>query len=819
MKKPLFLIVFCLSQIGIYAQIQLSGTVVDSLTNEPLPFSKLIFKNTTDGGLADYNGVFKIKTTKKVDSVLVSSVGYTDKVIAIPPTDERQNMVVKLSPSLLKEIEVLVDNENPAFKVLREVNKHRKENNPEKLSAYQYEVYNKMQFSLTNLGEHPEDIKLIKNFNFIVDYIDTLNGKDYLPILLSEAVSEYYYKKSPQQKKEIIKATNITGIENLQVEQFTGDMNQNVNIYDNYISLFSKDFLSPIAPTGRAFYEYSLMGHDTLDGIECYHLAFRPRRKGDAVFIGDIWITEKEFAVKQIEAQIPDYVNLNFVSDFTVKQHFTLIDSTIYMVDKENVFGEFKLFNDIKKQNLLGVFVHKTVSRTNFIINQPYPFEFYVEDIVIADTAKVSNQEFWKKVRHDTLSKQEEGVVEMIDSLKGNKTFQLYDQFAYMLYTGFWRAGNIEIGNLFSVYNRNTVEGHRMMLNLRTSNKFSTTHEFNVFGIYGFGDERFKYGASYRWRIKKAPRTMFRLCYNKKIEQLALSSRLGDIGNSFTTLFSLGPLDKLTMVDKASISLEKDYPIDMRTFHAIEWKSFVPLGNSIYERVTNDGDTVLINNITSFEIRNQIMYTKDEKFINGNFDRLSLGSRYPIISLTHTLGIQGVLGSDYTFNRLDFIIDHRPKIGFWGRLNYSVYAGKIFGTLPYPFLKIHEGNQTLYLQTKTFNLLNYYEFVSDTWVGVTFEHQLQGFILDKVPLIRRLKWRMVYSGKAVIGTFNSKHLTEMILPTYTQTLSFNKPYAEASVGIENIFKFIRIDAIWRLTYLNSPNITKFGVKFTFTTDF
>lgn len=818
MRKLLVLFLLQLTFLS-FSQVKVLGTVLDSITNEPISFAKILFVGTTNGGISNFNGNFEVSTQLKVDSISFSFVGFQTLTIPIPPIEQRTNLVIKLKPVLLKEVEVIAQKKNPAFEILKEINNHRKQNDPEKLSAYEYEVYNKMQFSLTNLGEHPEDIKMIQNFKFITNYIDTLNGKDYLPILLSEAISDYYYKKSPLQKKEIIKATNITGIENLQVEQFTGDMNQNVNIYDNYISLFGKDFLSPIAPTGRAFYKYYIMGHDTLDGVECYHIAFRPKRKGDAVFIGDMWITLDTYAVKQVIAKIPDYVNLNFVSDFSVKQHFKLVDSTIYMVDKENVFAEFKLFNDFKKQSLVGVYVHKNVSRTNFKINQPKNFDFYVEDIVISDSAKIKDQDVWNKLRHDTLNKNETGVINMIDSLKDNKTFKLYDQFAYLSYTGFWRAGYVELGNLYSLYNNNTVEGHRMMFNIRTSNKFSTKHEINAFLIYGFGDKRFKYGASYRWRLKRSPRTMLRFAYNKKIQQLGLSSRLGDIGNSFTTLFSIGPLDKLTFVDKASISLEKDYAIDMRTFSAIEWKSFTPLGNSVYEKINSIGDTINVNNITSFEIRNQIMYTKDEKFINGNFDRLSLGSVYPIISLTHTLGIKGVLGSHYTFNRLDFILDHRPKIGFWGRINYTIYGGKIFGTLPYPFLNIHQGNQTFYLQTTSFNLLRYYEFVSDTWAGVSYEHHLQGFILDKVPLVRRLKWRLVYGGKAVVGSFNNKHLSEMILPPYTKTLSFNKPYVEVSAGVENVFKFIRIDALWRLTYLDSPNVTKFGVKFTLTGNF
>lgn len=802
------------------AQLSLSGVVVDSLSKEPLPFVKVLFLNTADGAITDFEGGFTVVTNKKVDSLQFSYVGF--KTLTIPiPAENRNNLIIPMvSSTQLGEVEVIAAKKNPAFRILKEINNHRPENDPRELEAYECEVYNKLQFDLNNIGENFEDNKLISKFDFIADYTDTLHGKDYLPVLLSESVSNYYYKNSPQQKKEVITASHVTGIDNLQLGQFTGDMYQNVNIYDTYIGMFGKDFLSPIAPTGRAFYKYYLMGEDTLDGQLCYHLMFRPRREGDGAFIGDMWITDSTYAVKRVIAEIPDNVNINYVSSFKVEQNFDYVDSTVWMVTNEKVFAEFKLFNEMKKQKLIGIYVRKTTSRNKITINQPYDFDFYTSDVELSDSASNRSEDYWKTVRHDSLTNEESGVINMVDSLKQNKTFRFYDNLSYMAYTGFWRAGPIEIGNIFSAYNKNVVEGHRAMLSLRTSNKFSRRHEINLFGLYGFGDQVFKYGGSYRFKLNNAPREMFRIAYKKKIEQLGLSSRLGDIGNSFTTLFSAGPLDKLTMVNQASLSFEKDYRFNMRTFNAIEWKNFTALGEDTdYTRVDEFGDTVKINSVTSFEIRNQIMYTKEEKFISGSFDRFSMGSRYPIISLTHTLGIKDVLGSEYNFNRLDFIIDHRPKIGFWGKLHYNVYAGKIFGTLPYPFLNIHEGNQTYYLQTGTFNLLNYYEFVSDTWVGVNFEHRLQGLILDKVPLIKKLKWRTVYAFKAVVGSFDDKHLSVMNLPSYTNQLSFTKPYMEASVGVENIFKFIRIDAVWRLSYLNASDVRKFGVKFTFTGDF
>jgi hypothetical protein len=234
------------------------------------------------------------------------------------------------------------------------------------------------------------------------------------------------------------------------------------------------------------------------------------------------------------------------------------------------------------------------------------------------------------------------------------------------------------------------------------------------------------------------------------------------------------------------------------------------------------GDKNIILSLTSFEVGNQIFFTKEEKFLKGVFDRTSLGSRYPIISLTHTWGIKDVLASEYNFHRLDFIWTHRPRVGLLGRIIYTLHAGKIFGQVPYPFLQIHQGNETYYIQDYNFNLMNYYEFISDQWFRILYEHHFQGFVMDRIPLVRKLKLRLLYTAKMVIGSYSDKHNQELLLPFYSRRLT--SPYYEVSVGLENIFKFIRIDAIWRLSYrdnldLYGQPVSNFGIKFVFTSDF
>jgi len=810
-----FLISVCNFSIS---QTYLEGFVIDHSNQAPIPFARLYFRQNQFVAISDLEGSFKLPKPETADTLEISCIGYDLLTLIILPSDP-DSITINLQPNtLLKEIEVFSKKKNPAFTILKAIRENEPYNNPDKLKAYEYEVYNKIQFDLTNLSEQFYDNPIFGNLDFVTEYLDTMDGINSLPAIFTESVSDFFYHRLPEQQAEVIKATRVTGFKNLRLERYTGQMYQNFNIYDNFIDVFNTDFMSPLAVGGRAFYDYKLVGRDTVENTPCYHLSFEPKRKGDPVFEGELWVTDSSFAIKEIKAKIPQMVNINFVSEFEMNQSYKQYEESAWFPVEESVIVKFKLMNEFKDLRLVGATAIKTTSRKNIKINSVKPIGFYIQDISFSDSARYRNETYWRMLRHDSLSNEESGIIEMNKRLEEKPLFKFYKKLSYFGYTGFWQAGPIEIGNAFSFYNRNSIEGTRIMLSSRTSNAFSRWHEISTFGIYGFKDQAFKYGASYRWKFKHPNREILRFAYKKRIEQLSLSSSLGDIGNSFSTLFSAGLLDKLTLIDQYSINFEKDWSFDMRTFNAIQWKKYTALEASDYRRLELN-DTVKINHITSFQIRNQIMYTSEEKFISGSFERFSLGSEKPIISLTHTFGIKGLLQSEYNFQRFDFVWDHRPKIGVFGRLQYSIYAGKIFGTLPFPFLNIHQGNQTYYLQSTSMNLLNYYEFISDTWFGFNFEHRLKGFILDRIPLVRRLKWRLIYGTKAVVGNINSKHNSEMILPDYTYQLSFTKPYVETSIGLENILKFMRIDAIWRLSYNHHPDIQKFGVKFTFTGDF
>ncbi len=820
MTKVIIFLLFASCSFFGFNQTVLNGKVVDFITKEPLPFVKVMVLKTPRAKLTDFDGDFKIKFTKKnIDSISFEYVGYFKQTIAINSFEKPDSILIELKSNTTLEVIEVVSGKNPAFKVLKKINAHRKENDPSKLEAYQYETYDKIQFDMNNMDQQFQDKKYLQKFKFIGDYIDTTDGKRTLPILLTEQMTDVYNKTGPSQHVEIVQASHIIGINSLDLTKFTRDLNKEINLYDSYFEMFGKDFLSPISPVAKGFYNYRKLDDDTLGTIICKHLTFTPKRKGTALYKGEIWVTEDNYAIKKVNINIPKDINLNYVSNMSIQQEYTMIDSTVWLIDKSKIQAEFRLINESTEKKSLSVFIKKSSSKSNIIINHPKPFDFYTGVIILKDSANERSTEYWNKIRHDTLNIQEAGVINMIDSLKSNKTFKFYDKIVRFGLTGYWGIGKLEYGYLYSLYNKNEIEGHRVMIKLRTSKKFSKNHRFHVFGSYGFLDKKYKFGGSYEWQIKNAPYEKFKLSYARRVEQLSIANRMGNVDNSFTTLFSLKKLNKMTMTDKIIMSYEKDYVGPFRSLSSIEWKNYIPVGIMKYNHINKLGDTVAVNNLKSFEIKNTITFTKKEKFLRINSRRLSLGSSIPIISITHTLGIRGIAGSRYNYNRVDLLWRHRPKVGIFGKMRYEVYGGKVFGRVPFPLQNIHAGNETYYMQIRTFNLLNYYEFVSDTWIGVNFQHQLQGFILDRIPLLRKLKWRTVYGVKAVMGKYKPQNNKDILLPRYSQTLNPFKPYAEATIGIENIFKFLRIDGIWRLTYLNKPGASRFGVQFRFVGDF
>ena len=805
--------------LSVAQKTKVEGIVMDGLFGEPLPFAKVQFQNSKIGVYTDSVGHYMLESYYATDSLVFTFTGYIKSTVFISKDQSQEvNITLNVLQSDVAAVFVRPLDELPSTRLHKRIIANKPINNKEKLASYEYEVHNKVQLDVNNIGAKFKERGLVKRLDLIMEYLDSSdNGTSFLPVILSESVSDFYYKKDPKKKREVVKATRISGVENLQMNQFLGDMYLDVNIYDNYIPLFNKSFISPAANFARNFYKFYLEDSTFIGEQWCYKLRFAPKRTGDMTFEGEMWIHDTTYAVKSFKANISPSTNINYVQGLYIEHEFELVASEVWMLVSEKMIADLKI---AKKAKVYGFYGRRHSTRENYVINEVRPPDFYKSNstVEMLDSADHRTDEFWTTIRHEPLSEQEQGIDNMIDSLNDVSFFKSLKNVIYLATTGYFPLGKVEVGSAFSLTTVNPVEGFRTAFALRTSNNFSKRIEFGGRLAYGFKDKQFKYGLSTRFNITPKKRGMLTAFYNYDIEQIGQSPTAAAVGSTFGTLLRTGPLDKLTFVKRTGINLEKDFGKDVVLFGGFEWKEYKTLENSVVDYlkpnlITGIDDT--ITRIQTSEFIARYRWAKDEEFLSGSFDRTSIRSKYPVISIQGIFGIKGLLGADYNYQKIDLFIEHNTRIGILGRIRYGLNAGALFGNAAYPFLNIHAGNQSYWLQLNTFNKMNFFEFISDLYVSGLIENHWDGLFLDRIPLIKKLKWRLVTTGRIAFGVISDRHTAEMRLPDFTKQFG-NTPYVEIAMGIENIFAVGRVDVFWRLTHLE-PNvkimhISNFGIR-------
>ena len=799
-------------QLKLHAQTEVRGVVRDAETNEPVPFVNIAMEGGDGGTTSDLDGRFSLKIESATGNLLFSSVGYEKQTFPLAGYDGKL-LNIRMQPASisLSEVEIVADKnrENPAHPIIRKLWENKDRNNPEKLEAYEYEVYNKVEFDLNQLSEKFVNRKVFKPFRFIFDYIDSSDANPYLPIFISESISDYYYRTSPRMKKEVIRATKISGLDNESVTQFLGSMYQNINVYDNNIRIFGKSFVSPASTGGLIFYKYYLIDSLSVDGVPCYHLQFFPRRTMEPLFTGDIWISKGDYAVKRVNARMAGEVNINFVRGFFFEQTYTEPEEGSWILEKDKLLVDFSI-----GEESMGMYGKKTSSFKGYTLNKPRDPSFFnpAKPVEIQDGHRDHGEEFWTGARHVELEQTEQAVYTMVDSLKNTPAFNTYLDILQFIFTGYQEVGLFEFGPYSKLFSNNPVEGYRFRLGVRTSNKFSTRLALETFAAYGLRDEKWKYGGTVLYFISKDPRSIIGGGYSRDVVQLGQSPNAFDQDNVFSSVFRRNPASKLT--------LEED-------LYGYYWHEWVPgfsnrleyrtrqlsaLGDLVYIRASDQENTAdTLGSIRSTEATFSTRLAYRERFVSGEFDRVSLGSKYPVFEANLIIGLRDWNGGQFDYQKLELALSDDVSLGLLGNLYWRAEAGKTWGKAPYPLQEIHTGNETFFQDDRAFNTMNFFEFVSDEYVEALATHHFEGLFLNHIPLLKKLKWREVVSAKAVWGRFNREKNNRFILPEYIHTLE-QKPFAEASVGIENIFKFLRIDALWRLSYLDNDNIVKFGIR-------
>ena len=806
-----------------WSQTTIIGRVTDAKSGEPLPYVTLRGNNVNLGSVTDFDGFYEIRTSLAVDTIVASYMGYNLVKKAVV-AGQKQTLDFSLSESAnsLQEFIVRPGGINPADVIMKRAEKRKKEYNPDKIEYYEYEGYNKVQLAVDNVSDKFKKRKLFSAMEPLFDTISSFSdsgSQKVLPVFVSETLSDYYFRKIPRRTKEVIKATKIQGVgvgEESYVSQILGSTFQQYNFYENNLYILDKDFISPLSFQAKAYYFFTLIDSVEIGGVPCYQIKVDPKNPIDLVFSGMIWIEANSYALKRLSLEIGNKANLNFIEKLKIQQEFVEVEPTYWLPNKTRVLIDIAELTN-STVGMIGLYYNST---KNIKINRVHELPFYEDKISVVENSFTKSDAYWDTARHEQISLEDKRIYQMVDSLKNQPLIKSYVDIVEIAIEGHIPKGKIDLGPWYYVLGYNQLEGLRTRVGFRTSPKFSKDYQFRTYGAYGFGDKQFKFGIFNEYVFDRAKWGKVGAFVKKDVELIGLTDEYvatSALYDAFSMLGTNRLSRSFTQRIWAEKELIKGYTQSVNLTH--KTYEFEKVGDFNFGYYSNPVDSTIKSNydITSINLRGRFSYK--EQFIYRNTNRYSLGNlKAPVLSLDYTHSFKDVLGGEFTFNKFGIELWQFNSLGNWGTFQYTVKAYKTFGQAPYPSLFIMRGNQSFFSNNLSYNLMDFFEFAADQYASVDYEHQFNGLFFNRIPLIKKLKWREFVNFKGVYGTMSLSNQSLMPLnnPNITTPSFFvgGKPYMELGYGIENIFRFVRLDFIHRLTYLDEshPNAKAFGLK-------
>jgi len=822
---PLIVVLLFTTSFSALSQtITVKGKVTDAASGDPIPFANLIFKGTTVGTTTDFDGNYSLKVSVRVDSLIASYLGYKTRAKKIDKTSSQVvNFQLEEQVNTLQEI-VFEAGENPAYEILRGVVRNKERNDKRRLSAYEYDTYTKIEIDVDNISEKFKKKKIIKKITQVLDSVDRIAGEDgkpILPLFISESTSKFYYRDNPKLKFEHILKSKINGVgieDGTMVTQFIGTSFQEYNFYQNWLNIISKDFVSPIADGWRLYYHYDLTDSLYVGDYYCYRLDFFPRSPQDLAFTGTIWITKDGYALKQIDATVGKQANLNFVEKIRIQQELEPTTDGAWVPVKNRVLIDI---SELTKMSA-GMLAKFYTSNKNVVVNKPYDPSFYERPIVMAEDAREYEDEaYWDTLRHEPLSETEKSVYRMIDTLQNIPVVKTYTDIIKIVVDGYYEAGKVDFGPYISTFAFNNIEGFRLQTGFKTSPLFSKKWIIGGQVGYGFDDEKIKYSGVVTHILSRDRWTTASLRVRSDLGRVGIDDESLADNYLFLAAQRFGVFRRGYYFDEARFNFQREVFKGFTQRIAVRRSTFRPTFNFGYYLDPEETNSPISSTYENAEVIVESRFARDEIFIMNDNERFSLGTdKWPVVTLRYTRGLKGFMGSDFEYDKVRLTIEKKVRFGPFGVGNVNLAGEYVFDNLPYPLLSLHLGNQTPIYAQPTFNLMDYGEFISDRFASLRYQHRFEGFLLNRIPLMKKLKWRLVGTSNVIYGGMNKANRALIVEDTSDetddQTLGFlerGKPYVELGYGVENIFKFFRVDFIHRLSYLDKPDVRKFGVLF------
>ncbi len=833
-------------------RVRIYGRITDASTKEVIPYSSVRIRNTSHGCSSDNNGNFSFYAGSLSDTLIISSIGYKEEKIPLSKIIKMPiNVILEPVNYTLKEVTIKPKKEkyrkkdNPAVILVKEIIERRNDNATEKKTFYSRKRHEKLSLALNNF-EAKKGNTFGKKLKFLEEYIDTslVSGKPILNISSREIIGTDYYRKDPERNRQHIMGRRRNGIDDVfssaEIEALYEEIFKDINIFQDNVSIFRSKFVSPLSKIGTSFYRYYIMDTLDIDGEKCIDLSFTPFNVESFGFTGHLYVTaDSTFFIKAVDMNVPHDINMNFVEYMNIRQRFSRLEDGTRMLDNESLVCELKVINATN-----GFYAHRDVTFADYsfesddkaieILKSPTPV---VED----ELSEKRDKEFWRTNSLSAVSEKERSVGSMMERLRANPWYYWTEKCVSFLFTGWVPLSKknppVFYGPVNTTFSYNDLEGFRMRAGAMTSAYLSPYLFGRFYVAYGFRDNKWKYLGEIEYSFKKKkehanefPIHSLRLNYEHDIFQYG-QNYLYTNKDNFVLSLKRGDNNKVAYMRRAELTYTHELYNHFSYKVILRHRTDIPSRFIKFERTeTVNGETVTTNvkDLKQSEVEVVLRYAPKERFLQSKWNRRSLLPEKPVFTLSHKVGFKNVFGSEFYYHHTEASFQKRFWFSAFGYTDCIIKAGKVWNKVPFPLLIMPNTNMSYTIQKEAFDLMNPMEFINDQYASWDLSYHMNGLIFNRIPLVRKLNWREVITFKGMFGHLSEKNRPDPLntgvlykFPYESDQYNYlgTMPYMEIGVGIENIFKVLRVDYVRRLTYTGLPGVSKWGIRIQFHVQF
>lgn len=817
---------------------QITGHIIDDETGDSIPYASAVYRGHDIAVASNLSGYYSIARHEGW-TITFSAVGYIARTVVVSQkTPRRLDIRLKPDNRQLKEVTVKAKRKhysrknNPAVELMKKVIAAKKRTELDNRDYYQYNKYQKITLAVNDVNGDTTNAAVFRKRPWLKQQVEKCpyNNKFILPVSVDETVTQMLYRKNPKTEKHIVKGQNSTGINDLFqtgdiLTTTLKDVFTDVNIYDDQVRLLQYPFTSPIGKDAVAFYRFYIIDTLYVDRDKCIHLHFLPNNQQDFGFRGDIYIlADSSYQVKRCELTIPKKSDVNFVDNIKILQEFKRLPDNTWVLSQDDMVAELKF----------AKFLHKAIVIRNTRMSD-YAFDPLPRQLLKGKTREVKDanammqgDDFWNKYRQVSLTKGESSMDAFVHNLEQIKGFKYIIFGAKAFIENFVETGNpskVDIGPINTMITSNTIDGLRLRASAQTTANLNKNLFFSGYYAHGFNSRREYYRGDIIYSFNKKeylPREFPKrtLTFSSTYDVASPSDKFmhTDKDNVFTAL-KWAKVDNMMFYNRQELIFEREEDWGFKTTVAVKAEENEACGDMHFRPLATGLDT----RIRTTELRAELRFAPGETFINTKQRRLKINLDAPVYTISHTMGVKGVLGGDYNYNYTEASIYKRFWLNSWGKVDCYVRGGIQWNKVPFPLLCMPATNLSYIIQDQTFQLINNMEFLNDRFASADIGWDLNGKFLNRIPLIRHLKWREYIAVKCLWGDLSDKNNpylpqnagseTLMAFPNGSHVMNSKVPYVELALGIHNIFKLLHVEYVRRLNYLDLPSAHKNGVRF------